>query len=104
MSEDSSRYLTEEQALGMQRACEALPHLIVLDYIGAGNRADIVLMNTSTQDKCMMAYCLLAEKAASPHRPLWPLKPKFHVTRMQSSSLGMSTNIPESATHDHNNT
>ncbi|CAE7193685.1 unnamed protein product, partial [Symbiodinium microadriaticum] len=77
MSEDSSRYLTEEQALGMQRACE---------------------------DKCMMAYCLLAEKAASLHRPLWPLKPKFHVTRMQSSSLGMSTNIPESATHDHNNT
>ncbi|OLP79828.1 hypothetical protein AK812_SmicGene39841 [Symbiodinium microadriaticum] len=43
MSEDSSRYLTEEQALGMQRAC----------------------------DKCMMAYCLLAEKAASLHRPLW---------------------------------
>ena len=30
-----------------------------------------------------MAYMILAEKAASFHRPLWPLKPKVHVAKMQ---------------------
>ncbi|CAE7804138.1 FAM120B [Symbiodinium sp. CCMP2592] len=55
MCEDSQRYLDDAHAYGMQDCC----------------------------DRSMMAYMLLSEKAASMHRPLWPLKPKFHVARMQ---------------------
>ena len=38
----------------------------------------------------MFAYMLLAEKAASLHRPLWPVKPEFHVPRMQAESQTLS--------------